>query len=122
MRHTLPATLPALAAVLVLATPAGQAAGAPPTGDPGRGATLFRTKGTDWSCTTCHTQDPRRAGRHAVTGKAIEPMAPAVNPARLADPAKVAKWFKRNCRDVFDRECTDGEKADVIAYLRTLTP
>jgi hypothetical protein len=85
-----------------------------------RGAAFFRTKGTDWSCTTCHTADPRKPGRHTVTGKAIEPMAPAVNPARLTDVAKVEKWFKRNCRDVLDRECTAQEKGDVITYLRSL--
>ena len=66
--------------------------------------------------------DPRLAGRHAVTGKAIKPMAPAVNPARFTDPKKVEKWFRRNCRDVLERECTSGEQADVVAYLRSLAP
>jgi hypothetical protein len=87
-----------------------------------RGAVLFRTRGTDWSCTTCHTPDPRKPGRHTVTGKAIEPMAPAVNPQRFTDAAKVEKWFKRNCRDVLERECTAQEKGDVIIYLRSLKP
>ena len=87
-----------------------------------RGETLFRTKGTDWSCTSCHTTDPRKPGRHAVTGKTIQPMAPASNPKRLSDPAKVEKWFKRNCMDVFDRECSAREKGDVITWLRSLTP
>lgn len=86
-----------------------------------RGATLFRTKGTDWSCSSCHTTDPRNPGRHAVTGKTIQPMAPVSNPKRLTDPAKVEKWFKRNCRDVFDRECTAQEKGDVITWLRSLS-
>jgi mono/diheme cytochrome c family protein len=86
-----------------------------------RGRIIFQRKGTDWSCTSCHGADPREAGRHAVTGKTIEPMAPAVNPKRLSDPKKVAKWFRRNCRDVLERECTAGEQADVIAYLRSLT-
>lgn len=85
-----------------------------------RGAAFFRTKGSDWSCATCHTVDPRRPGRHTVTGKAIEPMAPAVNPRRFTDVAKVEKWFKRNCKDVLDRECTALEKGDVITYLRSL--
>lgn len=87
-----------------------------------RGEALFRTKGSDWSCSTCHTTDPRNPGRHTVTGKAIQPMAPVSNPARLTDPAKVEKWFKRNCKDVFDRECTAREKGDVITWLRSLTP
>ena len=85
-----------------------------------RGAAFFRTKGSDWSCTTCHMPDPRQPGRHTVTGKAIEPMAPAVNPRRFTDVAKVEKWFKRNCKDVLDRECTAREKGDVITYLRSL--
>lgn len=85
-----------------------------------RGEAFFNRKGAEWSCASCHTTDPRNPGRHAVTGKVIEPMAPAVNPQRLSDPKKVEKWFRRNCRDVFDRECTADEKADVIAYLRSL--
>lgn len=85
-----------------------------------RGAAFFSAKGTDWSCATCHTADPRKPGRHTVTGKAIQPMAPAVNPERLSDVAKVEKWFKRNCKDVLDRECTALEKGDVITYLRSL--
>ena len=85
-----------------------------------RGAAFFRTKGSDWSCTTCHMADPRQPGRHTVTGKGIEPMAPAVNPRRFTDVAKVEKWFKRNCKDVLDRECTPQEKGDVITYLRSL--
>lgn len=97
-----------------------RAAGNFPGFSAARGAAFFRQKGTDWSCTTCHTADPRQPGRHTVTGKAIEPMAPAVNPARLTDAAKVEKWFRRNCRDVLDRECTALEKGDVITYLRSL--
>ena len=85
-----------------------------------RGAVFFRTRGADWSCTTCHTPDPRKPGRHTVTGKPIEPMAPAMNPQRLTDAAKVEKWFKRNCKDVLDRECTAQEKGDLITYLRSL--
>ncbi len=84
------------------------------------GARLFQARGRDWSCATCHTADPRNAGRHTVTGKPIEAMAPAANPRRLTDPAKVEKWFKRNCKDVFARECTAQEKGDVITYLRSL--
>ena len=55
-----------------------------------------------------------------MTGKAIEPMATAANPRRFTDVAKVEKWFKRNCKDVLDRECTAREKGDVITYLRSL--
>lgn len=69
------------------------------------------------SCSTCHTGDPKAAGRHAKTGKDIRPLAPAANAERLSDPAKVEKWFGRNCNDVLGRACTVQEKGDFAAYL-----
>lgn len=69
------------------------------------------------SCTTCHTEQPTQPGRHAITGKAIKPLAPAANPERFGDPAKVEKWFGRNCREVVGRDCSAAEKADLLAYL-----
>jgi hypothetical protein len=42
-----------------------------------------------------------------------------VNPQRLTDPAKIEKWLTRNCRWTLGRECTAGEKADFIAYIKT---
>lgn len=85
-----------------------------------RGRQLFETQVGDWSCSTCHTTDPRRGGRHVVTGKPIEPLAPAANPARFTDEAKVEKWLRRNCRDVLRRECTPQEKGDVLTWLKSL--
>ena len=86
-----------------------------------RGAEFFRsTHGADWSCATCHTTNPVAAGRHAVTGNVVEPLAPAANARRFTDPAKVEKWFKRNCGDVLGRACTAQEKGDVIAFLLSL--
>ncbi len=76
--------------------------------------------GGDWSCATCHGSDPRAIGKHTVTGKAIEPLAPAANPKRFTNPAKVEKWFRRNCNDVLDRTCTAQERGDVLAWLRSL--
>ena len=52
----------------------------------------------------------------------IEPLAPAFNAERFTDQAKVDKWLRRNCKDVFSRECTAPEKADVLAYLLSLKP
>jgi mono/diheme cytochrome c family protein len=129
-----PKPILAMAAILVAATSAAPAAtpagilqrwrdeagpSAPPF-DAARGRQFFDTRGSDWSCATCHTADPRRPGRHAVTGKPIEPLAPAANPARFTDEAKVAKWLRRNCRDVLARECTPREKGDVLAWLASL--
>jgi Domain of unknown function (DUF1924) len=83
-----------------------------------RGEQFFNSKhGNDWSCASCHGMPPSQAGKHASTGKVIEPLAPAFNAKRLADEAKVDKWFRRNCKDVLARECTATEKADVLAYL-----
>jgi len=93
--------------------------GAP--GVPARGAKFFTTPhGRDWSCSTCHGSVPAATGRHASTGKPIEPLAPAFQARRFTDPAKVEKWFRRNCNDVAGRECTAGEKADVLSWLLTL--
>jgi len=83
-----------------------------------RGEQFFNsTHGGDWSCASCHGKSPVQTGKHASTGKTIEPLAPAANPKRLTDDAKVDKWFRRNCKDVLARECTAIEKADVLAYL-----
>jgi hypothetical protein len=83
-----------------------------------RGGQFFQaTHGGDWSCATCHTETPSHAGKHARTGKLIQPLAPAANPARFSDAAKVEKWFKRNCNDVLARACTAQEKGDVLVWL-----
>lgn len=118
------ATLPAQAGDT---TPAQQLqhwsaqAGSP--GDAARGQAFFTKRhGGEWSCASCHQAPPTRTGQHASTGKAIAPLAPAVQPDRLTDSAKVEKWFRRNCKDVLSRECSAQEKADVLAYLNALKP
>lgn len=86
-----------------------------------RGTQFFKsTHGGEWSCASCHTQDPRATGKHAKTGKEIRPLAPAADAQRFTNPAKVEKWFKRNCNDVLARECTPIEKGDVLTYLMSL--
>lgn len=76
--------------------------------------------GAPRSCVTCHGEDPRQPGRHAITGKPIAPLAPSVQPGRFSDPEKVEKWFKRNCTWSWGRECTAQEKGDFLTYLRNL--
>lgn len=71
------------------------------------------------SCSSCHTKDPTKAGQTRA-GKAIDPMAVSVTPARFTDPAKVEKWFGRNCKSVLGRECTPVEKGDFITYMSGL--
>jgi Domain of unknown function (DUF1924) len=94
-------------------------AGAPAV--PARGQQLFATpRGRDWSCASCHGAVPTQTGRHASTAKPIDALAPAFNAQRFTDAAKSEKWFRRNCNDVLGRECTAGEKADVLAWLLSL--
>ena len=91
------------------------------TAAPDRGQQLFTARhGREWSCSSCHRAVPTHAGKHASTGKPIAALAPAFNPERFVDAAKTEKWFRRNCNDVIGRECSAAEKADVIAWLRTL--
>jgi len=85
-----------------------------------RGRALYTQRTTDWSCASCHTTDPRGEGRHAVTGKVIPPFAPAANPERFTNPAKVEKWFRRNCNDVLGRPCTALERGDLLTYVLSL--
>ena len=69
------------------------------------------------SCVACHTDNPLQAGRHAVTDKPIEALAPTANAERFTDKGKTEKWFRRNCKEVAGRECSAAEKADLLAYL-----
>ena len=88
--------------------------------NPVAGQSFFNTKhGREWSCASCHNAQPTTGGKHAGTGKAISALAPAFAPERFTDTAKTEKWFRRNCNDVLARECTAGEKADVLAWLLT---
>lgn len=72
------------------------------------------------SCATCHTADPTKSGKHARTGKTIEPLAPSVNPKSLADIRKINKWLLRNCKWTTGRECSAQEKGDILMYLQSL--
>ena len=98
-----------------------QQAGKPPSVQ--RGQQFFNTRhGGQWSCASCHGATASQDGKHASTGKFVRPLAPGFNPERLTDPAKVEKWFKRNCNDVLERECSASEKADVMAWLISVKP
>ena len=122
--------------VLLVATPAvagdttpgkllkGFEAAAGAKGSADRGRALFTGTHTGGkpetpSCTTCHTKNLKAKGKTR-DGKVIEPMALSVNPNRLTDSKKVAKWLRRNCKSVLGRECTPGEKADIVAFLMSI--
>lgn len=95
------------------------AAGAPGLAERGRQFFIDRHGGR-WACASCHGERPLAPGRHASTGKTIEPLAPAANAQAFTSMAKVDKWFRRNCGDVLQRDCSAAEKADVLAYLLSL--
>ncbi len=88
-----------------------------------RGYKLYQQKGNgskvDLSCVSCHGLDPRHKGRSRAN-RDIDPLAPSVQASRFTDPAKVEKWFTRNCDDVFARPCTAVEKGDFITWLLTI--
>lgn len=132
------ATAAAVIALLPTAAPAAQAlplstrpgmfiaeysAAAGQPASAARGQAFFNSRhGREWSCASCHGEPPTGTGKHASTGKVIQPLAPAFNPQRFTDPAKVEKWFRRNCNDVVGRECSAAEKADLLAWLMSIRP
>jgi hypothetical protein len=86
-----------------------------------RGETLWNSQPyEDRRCADCHGSDLSRNGMHQRTKKAIEPMAPSVNASRYTDLKKVEKWFMRNCKSTWGRECTAQEKGDLLEYLKQL--
>ncbi|MCB1640018.1 MAG: DUF1924 domain-containing protein [Thiothrix sp.] len=88
-----------------------------------RGELFFNsTHGHDWSCSSCHTTQPIQPGKHAKTGKSIDPLSPNANAERFTRSRKVEKWFRRNCNDVLGRECTALEKGDVLTFLMAVKP
>ena len=74
-------------------------------------------EGEKMSCSTCHGTDFTKAGKHHKTGKTIEAMSSKVTADRFTDEKKIEKWFKRNCKDAWGRECTVQEKADFLTFL-----
>jgi hypothetical protein len=139
VREMLKGAAPALLVIALLAAPAAFAADAARDAikagyarqagsgfagfSPERGRALFESKNTvspDYaSCTTCHTMDPTAAGRHAKTGRSIQPIAVSVNAKRFTDAAKVEERFERDCQTVLGRSCTATEKGDYIAYMES---
>jgi hypothetical protein len=68
------------------------------------------------SCTSCHTNSPFKDGQTRA-GKTIAPMALSKAPDRYADPKKIEKWFRRNCKSVLGRVCSAREKGDFILFM-----
>ena len=85
-----------------------------------RGKTLYFTHVKDWSCASCHTENPKNQGKHIVTNRVIEPLSPKNNINRFSNFNKNEKWFTRNCKEVIGRECTPTEKGDFISYVLSI--
>ena len=77
-------------------------------------------RGKQIACASCHTANPADAGKHAVTKKVIQPLAPAANAKRFSNLDKVEKNFEKHCLDIIGRDCTAQEKGNFIAYLLTV--
>ncbi len=72
------------------------------------------------ACSTCHTQDPKQEGKHAVSKKSIKPLAPSVNPKRFTDRQKVEKNFSEHCQELYSRDCNAAEKGNFLTYLMSV--
>ncbi|MBK1663438.1 hypothetical protein CKO38_01540 [Rhodospirillum rubrum] len=109
------------AVLAVLAERARAADGAFAGFDGRRGEALYRALQTNdpemTSCAACHGADPRAAGRHVKSGRAIDPVAVSANPERFDDIAKVDKRFTRDCKAVLGRACTALEQGDYARFL-----
>jgi mono/diheme cytochrome c family protein len=105
----------------LLAAYAAKAA-APPSAE--RGQAFFNKNfGRDFDgCAACHGAVPTRPGKDLVSEKPIAALAPAANASRFRDRTKVDYAFLINCKDVVGRECTAGEKADILSWLISLKP
>ncbi len=75
--------------------------------------------GKEMACASCHTTNPANPGKHALTGKSIEPLSPAVNNKRFKDIEKVEEKFTEHCNEIIGADCTAAEKANYIIYLLT---
>jgi uncharacterized protein DUF1924 len=72
---------------------------------------------TSRSCASCHGSDLTTSGKHIKTSKVIKPISPTTSPSRFNDQAKIEKWFFRNCKWTWGRECSPQEKGDILRYL-----
>ena len=72
---------------------------------------------TSRRCASCHGSDLTLSGKHIKTSKVIKPMAPSANPDRFKKQKKIEKWFYRNCKWTWGRECSAQEKGDMLRYL-----
>ena len=94
----------------------------PFTAEAGRTFYLVRRtwQSGDFTCSGCHTEDPRKEGKHIQAKTPIKPLAPSVNPERFIDVQKVEANFTAHCMDLHERDCRAFEKGNFIAYLMSV--
>lgn len=94
----------------------------PFTAEAGRKFYLVRRtwQSGDFTCSGCHTDDPRKEGKHIQTKAPIKPLAPSANPERFTDVQKVEANFTAHCMDLHERDCRAHEKGNLIAYLMSV--
>jgi len=94
----------------------------PFTAEAGRKFYLVRRtwQAGDFTCSGCHTEDPRQEGKSIKTKAPIKPLAPSVNPERFVDIQKVEANFTAHCMDLHERDCRAYEKGNLIAYLMSV--
>ncbi len=85
--------------------------------DKSNGEKLWFSSINKRSCSSCHGATPDETGSHVKTLKTIKPMAFSVNPERYQNSKKLEKWFLRNCKWTFGRECSAQEKVDILSWL-----
>lgn len=69
------------------------------------------------ACATCHTDDPKNVGKHAISRKSIYPLAPVANLHRFTNAEKVELNFGLHCHELYNRDCTAAEKGHILTYL-----
>ncbi len=94
----------------------------PFTAEAGRKFYLVRRtwQSGDFTCSGCHTEDPRKEGKHIQTKLPIKPLAPSANPERFTDAQKVEANFTAHCMDLHERDCRAFEKGNFISYLMSV--
>lgn len=78
---------------------------------------VFVVGGKQMSCSSCHTNDPTKEGKHADTGKPIKPVAISANPDAFTDVKKIEKNFSKHCRDLYGKDCSPLDKGNFLTYM-----
>ncbi|MDO9243390.1 MAG: DUF1924 domain-containing protein [Rhodocyclaceae bacterium] len=74
----------------------------------------------DYTCSGCHTEDPKTEGKHIKTKLPLKPLAPSANSERFIDANVVEANFTAHCMDLHERDCTAYEKGNLITYLKSV--